>query len=255
MSRAPVRQSHIGPERPERWHYAGDLVYAHRHKFAFLLALAILLQLVLLAVTILGAAAGGIVPRDANLPTVTLSEEVEGLLATGTIALAYAALVQASSNPRLADLTFHPNPLLVVFSRRPEADGPHPDPIPSGSVVAVRNLGPGIAKGLEIRWYRSQGPEESRSFAEGHRPPVGPPEATEERAYLDTERGSCWVVQAPAGSEPREYLVTLSAKNVFGTSVTTSRYLLSAEPESADPPGAPPRTRWTLVYVAEGPLR
>lgn len=132
------------PESGGRHLSLGAAIYESRIFLGLLLAIAIGGVALAIGFTLFGFAwpAGSFRP-------ITLSDEVEALLALGTLALAYAAVLQTVSALEQARLSgirearqYRANLVLTLFESPSTLDKPET----VGSVLAIRNLGPGIAK-------------------------------------------------------------------------------------------------------------
>lgn len=149
----------------DRWKFE-DWLLEHRSPLAAVVsAFVVLLVLLFLEVLILGPWHG-----------IGLAEVSEALLATGTVALAYAALVQATSTEKRRRADMVPNLDLQILDPNPNLTGELPEPItqddffiPIGTQslrLRLRNLGPGNAMNVRVfsaQWW-------TPSFHWGHEP-------------------------------------------------------------------------------------
>lgn len=97
--------------------------------------------LLALAVVTLFTVFGWAWPATDHFGNVTLTDEVTAMLATGTLALAYAALVQATSAERQRNANLLPSMLFGVALVQPLA---------SGGVMPIRENDPGQTQGVAL---------------------------------------------------------------------------------------------------------
>lgn len=101
-------------------------------------------------------------------PPVTLFDEATVLLAMGTLALAFAALVQAVSGVETMNAKYKPNFELVWESSN--APNANPTCLPSGKSLHFRNLGPGAARLVRVQLHVYPNAKDADSHFNGSQP-------------------------------------------------------------------------------------
>ncbi|MDG6898143.1 MAG: hypothetical protein JRN24_00250 [Nitrososphaerota archaeon] len=188
-------------------------------------------------------------------PAITISDEVEALLAMGTLALAYAALVQAVSGLEAIERRYRPSLSLCIFDSYQPQGTTLRTPLDVGGVLAVRNLGPGRAKELKLTWFSYPASTEAKSFFKAQTPPM---QATSvgglHRAYLDEDPEILWELELPVAClTPLDYIIELEAADVFDRPSSTQRYHLSRVVSEDASMGYTRRySRWQLIRSLPG---
>lgn len=160
--------------RPDLW------VFYNRGALGLCLGAAFVGQLVALAVALTNFWRW----PQGTVPPVTISDQTSGLLATGTVALAYAALIQAASaeRKRIGDLAPHLTIDFVVPSGfEPKNIFLLPNEV-KPLAYRVRNMGPGNAMNVRVRTVEWWSPtdknilDQPKAYGGG---PLNPPISTE----------------------------------------------------------------------------
>lgn len=206
-----------------------EWLFEWRSAFALILGLAAIGLVLVLIFTLLGWAW-----RPDPFAQISLSDEVEALLALGTLALAYAALVQAVAGIRFIRISVKPS--LVLACYKPEATSPNlQTPTDEGPIVAVRNLGPGPAKNLRVVWATfTREAEAEICFTSG-----GLLESSKDAnrsilPYLGVERDACWILPLQAAFSAPHCVVELHADSVLDLPDFVRVYSLHGKPVTRD---------------------
>jgi hypothetical protein len=229
----------LGRRRADEWFYRG------RSQFALLLGAAIVGQLISL---VLGLSGVWRWPQWWS-PAVTVSDQVGGLLATGTLALAFAALVQAVSSLEATRVSYRLSLVLAVL-QTPGGPGFGPaDPGLSGRYLEIRNLGPGVAKAAKFTWFSYPETAEGKAFVRTSGLPI-PASAIlgDYRTFLAPGLESRWAVTiTPPFQTSLDFIVELAASDVLDHPVHVPRYHLRME-IIPDPAVAGQKIRWWRIF-------
>jgi hypothetical protein len=169
-----------------------EFLYDHRSAFVIALLIGIATVLSSFVATFLGFAW-----RPDPFAPVTLSDEATSLLAVGTLALAYAALIQAVSGIRGIELRHRPHLEIACLDQKYAPPGPFQQTKYEGGELAIRNLGPGVATEVWLMWYRRPTPEE-------HRLPLSPPNFPIRRS--EVEKGGAGLPSLDVGQNLWHFL-------------------------------------------------
>ncbi|MCI4338746.1 MAG: hypothetical protein L3J68_00225 [Thermoplasmata archaeon] len=200
---------------------ADEWLYKNRAQFAAILGLAIIGQIVAL---IFGLDAGWHWPAG-WLPPVSISDQVEALLATGTLALAFAGLVSAVSSIDTTRASHRPSPVLATLALGAGPPGPTTGPGLEGPRLAIRNLGPGVAKDVKFTWFMFPETVEAKALvrkANLKAPTTGTVGAY--RTYLDPDPDEWWDVTIQSPYPAMDYIVEIESRDVFNRDLHTARY-------------------------------
>jgi len=247
-------------------------VYNRRGVLGVALGLVFLAQIVALIVAL-----AGIDPwPPGSVPPVAISDQTAGLLATGTAALAYAALIQVGSaeSRRIAD--FAPRLVLdmvvqVGYDKRSVFVLPNEThPI----IYRVRNLGPGNALSVRVRTFTWTTPTQGDVRAKmddynmgSMRPPIitepdplsmGGPEMEFPLAVNEERIFRAQVFVPPPPAQPtswlEQFVVAASCVDVEGRPSKASRIGIRLELVSRQGPEWPPMipsTVWRILTRRE----
>lgn len=215
-------------------------LFRHRSEVALLIGLAAVGQLVALVVGL-----------DAKfhwpsgwLPPVTITDQVEALLATGTFALAFAALVEAVGGLETTRQSHHPS---LVLSAAPLGSGfgtPPDNPGLQGPRLLIQNLGPGVAKDVRCTWFRFPETSEAKQFIQNLKisaPATGV--LGDYRTYLGTSRAEWWELNLDTSYPGMDFIIQLATRDGFDLEVSAPRYHLRHSPGT---PGVTVGT-WTIL--------
>jgi hypothetical protein len=242
-------------------------VYNRRGILGVALGLVFLVEVIALVIALAGINPW---PHD-HAPPVTVSDQTAGLLATGTAALAYAALIQVGSaeSRRIADYAPHIVLDLIVhggYDKRSVFVAPNDShPI----VYRVRNLGPGNALSVRVRAFswmsdtQTPAPTKMGEYNSGSmRPPLvtspmplamGGPEMEFNLAVNEERSFKAQVFVPPPPGVPTSWLeqlvVTASCLDVEGRPSEAARIGTRLEMIPRQGPGWPPLIASTLWRV------
>jgi hypothetical protein len=216
------------------WKKLGELrldeqAYHNRSQIAALLVVAVGAIAAMLALTVLGWRW-----PHGWFPPVTISDEAEGFLGVGTLALAYAALVQAMSGLEAIRLRYRPSLALAATALPPTPGFAKMEPGDVGAFLGVHNLGPGLAKNVSLTWFSYPDSPTSRKYFRELVPAI-PATACggTRRPFLGVDSDEWWAIIIP---EPfpteMDFIVELTSQNVFENNPVIQRYRLrrSSEP-------------------------
>jgi len=207
----------LGRRRVDEW------LYRNRGQFAAILGVAVIGQIIAL---LFGLDKNWSWPAG-WLPPVTIADQAEALLATGTLALAFAALVTAVAGMEASRTSHRPSPVVSAFPLGSGAPGPTDSPGLEGPRLAVRNLGPGVAKDITFTWFAyPETPEAKQSIRDRNLPIQATRVLGAYRTYLDPSPDQWWDVTIKAPTSGMDYIVEIRSKDVFDREVTSSRYHL-----------------------------
>jgi hypothetical protein len=224
----------VARRRTDEW------LYRQRSQIALFLGLAVVGQLVAI---IFGLDTKFHWPNG-WLPTITISDQVEALLATGTFALAFAALVQAVGGLEATRMSHRPN---LVLSAAPLATGAGAPPeIPGlvGQRLLIQNLGPGVAKDVRCTWFRFPDTDTAKSFILNLKiraPATGV--LGDYRTYLGANRTEWWELKLDTSYPGMDFIVQLATRDGFDFEVSAPRYHIRHSPGS---PGQSPDS-WRIM--------
>jgi hypothetical protein len=195
-------------------------LFIHRSTIASTIVAAIVFVIACLVATLVGFAW-----RPDPFAPFGVSEEVTALLAVGTLALGFAALVQAESRLETTDSQLRPN--LVLDWNENEAG----TRLVEGHGLSVRNVGPAVAKSVDCVLSLYETPAEARKHFEQQAPPSKPLRIVH-RGRSSIERGETfrWDTQlSPEEPAQLNALLELRSKTVFDRPAALRAYLLTGK--------------------------
>jgi len=240
----------------------GAWVYGLRRIFGVLLFVALVGLLLAITASLLGFAW----PPGWFRP-LTISDEVLALLAVGTLALAYAAVLQATSSLEEVRVgaerevrRYRPNLVLTFFDSTDSLDRPQP----AGPILAIRNLGPGVARSAYVTFLGYPGNQSAMDA----RNRLAIPQTSlfgAGRPYLDAGSGpaSLWLLHSEVwpgdpSIEPivknlldidGDFVVEIGAEDLIGNRQPVSRFHLQRR-EVQRLEGPAPMRNWVWFTVS-----
>lgn len=212
----------LGRRKADEW------LLHNRGQFAVVIAAAITLQIVALIAALLKWKwpAGW-------FPPVTISDQVEALLATGTLALAFAALVQAVGGLEATRTSHRPSLILAAGAAGLGTSAPPDNPGLQGTTLSIRNLGPGVAKDVRFTWFRFPETDEAKAYIKKLSLKV---QATgvlgTYRTFLGVEPTDWWEIAIDTSYPGMDFIVEIAGRDVFDRETGTARYHLHHEPDT-----------------------
>lgn len=207
-----------------------EWLFRHRSELSLLIGLAAVGQVVALVV--------GLDARfrwpNGWLPPITISDQVEALLATGTFALAFAALVQAVAGLEATRQSRRPSLVLSAVPLGAIPGAPPDNPGPSGPRLLIQNLGPGIAKDVRCTWFRYPETTEAKQFIRNLKisaPATGV--LGDYRTYLEASRAEWWELNLDTSYPGMDFIVQLATRDGFELEVGGPRYHVRHAPGAA----------------------
>lgn len=202
--------------------HADEWLYRNRGQIAVIISLAVAGQLVALVL--------GLDPRwswpSGWLPTVSITNQVEGLLATGTLALAFAALVQAVAGVEAIKARYRPSLVLVATGHLTFPNRTDVQPGLSGMQLGLRNLGPGVAKDARLTWFTY--PDSTIAKKQIQDSGLELPATSVlgiYRTFVDANTEEEWRLEASQlYPVDMDYIIEVSASSVFDLAAHTHRY-------------------------------
>ncbi len=220
----------LGRRRADEW------LYRNRSQLALILGLAVVGQIIAL---VLGLTRLWIWPAG-WLPPIKITDQVEALLATGTFALAFAALVQAVSGLEAAQSRIRPTLVLAALDLVDGPGGQGAQPGRTGRKLAVRNLGPGVARDVSLTYFSYPETAEAKKYVRDLRlqiPATGVLGLN--RTFLDPGEDAWWNFDMESPFRiGMDFAVEIEAYDVFRRARYTRKYhvrrLLANDPIIVD---------------------